>query len=654
MFKYTRALSLIVFVLIIGLSFVGCDDDGDESSQDARALTERDFFNNPDLFANPEEGVVVVFLEPGDAPEADNLTGGLGFDVIPHRYTRPLNHTYCFEDDNDESAHFMSLLNSDGEEVLRAPANGDCVTEVIEPGDYQMVLTHGEHVDQIDPVFLIPTIEDEQVAKRHSYVPVGFVRFFESINSFITPSAIAQFLPVTDPVTDTSDNVTTLISTNACVDCDLEDVDLTGNDLTFSDLTGADLSGANLSGIELFEALLTGANLSGADLSSADLRGTDLTSANLSNANLNNADLSSADLPFANLTGADITDADFSLADLTNATWIDGGTCDITSIGTCNVSSGTNPCSDVTIAGTSVVKCLLSETDSSVDLSDVLVVANTALSVFSTTVGVDTPMAIMAWGGEGGVGSNELITTGGDGGNGGFASTVTTLSDFQNSHGNTSLYYYLAQAGTLSNTDGDGGASTLVMLVESGPSSLDDMLLIAGGGAGGDSAGILNNGGDGGEGGIAASSIIGQGFIGVGQGIISGADGGSTDGDGLGGNGTNDGKDGIGGEGGQGFLGVNTSWLNGDPDVGSDGRGGNADDGFSSSGGGGGGGGYGGGGAGDGEPGAGGGSWSEVPTISCDGAPNNDSVPSSPGSIRDSFFDNSNGAVEIWIFADGC
>jgi len=53
----------------------------------------------------------------------------------------------------------MILRNSDGEEVLRVEANGVCVTEVIEAGDYEMVLTHGEHVDEIDTIFLIPTPE---------------------------------------------------------------------------------------------------------------------------------------------------------------------------------------------------------------------------------------------------------------------------------------------------------------------------------------------------------------------------------------------------------------------------------------------------------------------------------------------------------------
>ncbi|OQU29770.1 hypothetical protein EM59_023900, partial [Vibrio parahaemolyticus] len=87
--------------------------------------------------------------------------------------------------------------------------------------------------------------------------------------------------------------------------------------------------------------------------------------------------------------------------------------------------------------------------------------------------------------------------------------------------------------------------------------------------------------------------------------------------------------------------------------VGSDGRGGNADDSFSAGGGGGGGGGYGGGGAGDGGAGAGGGSWSIIPTITCNIAPTQDTMPSSPGSSGDDY-GSKNGAVEVWIFPNGC
>ena len=674
-----KNLGFVLLLCFISVGAIGGCNNNNGEQNDARAITEKEFAGDTNRFANPEKNVVVSFLEPGDAPQADNLTGSIGIDVIPYKYRRSINNTFCFEDDNDESLHFMILQNSQGEEVLSVQANGDCVTEVIQPGEYEIVLTHGEHVDQKQPIFLIPTLENGQATRIYKPIPSGFAGFLKSIHNFLTLPAIAQ--------TDTSLNVTTLLSTNACVDCDLSGVDLTGEDLTFADLSGADLSGANLSGIELFEALLVGAILSGANLSNTDLRGADLTGADLTNANLIGAILRLAILNAANLTGADITNADFENADLRNATWIDGSTCNISSIGACNISNGDlSPCESLTLGPTHdfnvAFKCLLPTVEKEVcadpcpidpelivpgcgectmidpedmvisaDLVDIL---NQVNSTFSVDLDTDTPMAIMAWGGEGGVGSNELITSGGDGGASGFASTVTTLSGFQSSFGQTTFFYYLAQAGTLSNVDGDGGSSTLVMLVESSPGSLDDMLLIAGGGAGGESASLISDGADGGQGGIAASSQIGQGFIGVGQGIIGGADGGSTDGTGIGGNGTNDGKDGIGGQGGQGFLGANSEWVNGDPGVGSDGRGGNADDGFSSSGGGGGGGGLGGGGAGDGEPGAGGGSWSVIPTISCNSAPNNDAVPSNPGTIRDDLFNNSNGAVEVWFFPDGC
>lgn len=453
---------------------------------------------------------------------------------------------------------------------------------------------------------------------------------------------------------------------------------MTGVDLTFADLTGADLSGANLSGVELFESILFKTILIHANLSRADLRGADLREADLSGAFLDNAFLSGANLTFADLTGASL---DFT--DLRFATWIDGGICDFTSIGACNISDdNASPCDTIALASDNIIKCLLptvvkevcadpcpadlalveegcgecTMTDPedlviSVDLVDIF---NQASSATSLDLDVDTPIAILAWGGEGGIGTNDLLTSGGDGGASGFASTVTTLSDFQDSFGQTTFFYYLAEAGDFGLTCGIGGASTLVMLVENSPGSLDDVLLIAGGGGGAEQSGTLSPGQDGGQGGIAAASVISMGFIGVGQGTFDGAEGGSTDGDGIGGSGGSsdaDGHDGIGGEGGN-PNGVNTQWLNGDPGVGSNGQGGESEDLDGC----GGGGGYGGGGVGDEAGGTGGGSWAHVPTSSCSLAPNFDTVPSNPGTIGDgeSSNESSNGAVEVWIFADGC
>ncbi|MCQ6508101.1 pentapeptide repeat-containing protein, partial [Vibrio parahaemolyticus] len=59
-----------------------------------------------------------------------------------------------------------------------------------------------------------------------------------------------------------------------------------------------------------------------------------------------------------------------------------------------------------------------------------------------------------------------LFNSGGDGGRGGFASTVTTLTDFLDNYGQTYFIFYIGENGTLSNEYGDGGSYTLVMTVE--------------------------------------------------------------------------------------------------------------------------------------------------------------------------------------------
>jgi len=547
------------FVLLIGFISLGAiggcgNNDGEQDS--TQALTENDFVEDPSLFANPEDGVVVSFLESADAPEADNLTGEPGFDVIPLRYTRTLNHTFCFEDDNDDSIHFMILRDSNGEEVLSAQANEGCVTEVIEAGDYEMVLTHGEHVDKIETIFLIPTVEEEQVTKRdefgqkeikttngfsskmHRHLPGGLLKYFESISNVFTHPARAQ-----DPVTELQ-NATTLINTNKCEDCDLMGLGFSGKDLTGAFLKGANLSLTDLSNTNLFQANLVDANL---------------TSANLAGANLNGAGLG----------GAILTDTVLSFA-----TWVTGFPCDIYSIGMCNTfNPNPSPCDSLTQSD-GIIKCLLSSTDNSIDLVDV---AQQVSSLFFLSV--DTPIAITAWGGKGGKGDCDSCifgTSGGRGGPSGFASTVTSVSDFDDNFGQTSLFYYLGETGDVDGFCGGGGASTLVMLVENSPSILD-VVLIAGGGGGATNGSITSSGDNGAIGGHAigttSDSSVGPG------GSVSGVQGGSVAGDGLGGNGGSsdaNGNDGIGGRGGENREGKIAVWSNGDPGVGSNGRGGNS------------------------------------------------------------------------------
>jgi hypothetical protein len=310
---FMKCIGIVLLLGFISLGAIGgCNNNGgDGSSQETQALTENDFVNDPNLFANPLEGVVALFLEHPDSEEPDNDTGNVGNDAIPYRYTQALNHTFCFTDDNDASEHFMILQNTDGVEVMRALANGGCVTEVIEAGDYQMILSHGEHVEEIDPLFLIPIPEEEQVTERYEfdqkefktanvfsskmyrYIPGGLVKFLENISNVFTRPARAQ-----DIVTELQ-NATTLINTNKCEGCDLMGLGFSGKDLSGADLTGANLSKTDLTSTNLTSAILTGASLNQADL----------TDAILTDANLNQADLTAAILVDANLSGASLMGA---------------------------------------------------------------------------------------------------------------------------------------------------------------------------------------------------------------------------------------------------------------------------------------------------------------------------------------------------------
>ena len=117
------------------------------------------------------------------------------------------------------------------------------------------------------------------------------------------------------------ENITKLLTTNECEQCDL---------------SGADLSNSNLRSAKLFGANLSDANLSHSDLYRADLHYTNLQNANLQNAYMKDADLKHADLRDADLRDADLTGADLNHkgsgghfdADLRGAIWIDGEKCE--------------------------------------------------------------------------------------------------------------------------------------------------------------------------------------------------------------------------------------------------------------------------------------------------------------------------------------
>jgi hypothetical protein len=247
-FLFYAALIIVTGAVFAGVSFIGkAQNGGDTVRQPGTALTENDFVKDPFLFAVPEAGVAVTFLENANSPSEPDDTGTVGMDIIPFKYVSGMNQTFCWQDDNKESRHFMTLVDSSGTEVLRVNANGDCVTQFINQGNYEMLIQHDDSTDQL------------------------------SATVFSTPEKNA----------DNSSETT--LSTNKCQGCDLSGADFSNAILTSVDLHGADLSGANLSNADL-----SGANLSDTLLASADLRGANLTNANLSGADLTNANLSGA------------------------------------------------------------------------------------------------------------------------------------------------------------------------------------------------------------------------------------------------------------------------------------------------------------------------------------------------------------------------
>lgn len=120
-------------------------------------------------------------------------------------------------------------------------------------------------------------------------------------------------------------------------------------------------SGCKFIGVELSQKKLIAANLMNANLQTANLQSSDLSHANLKYAQLHLTNLINVNFTKANLTGADmmganlsgtifkqanlsyanfrdaiISDTDFSNARLDNAIWVDGRTCKVNSIGSCN------------------------------------------------------------------------------------------------------------------------------------------------------------------------------------------------------------------------------------------------------------------------------------------------------------------------------
>ena len=119
--------------------------------------------------------------------------------------------------------------------MLKVEVNGDCVTKVIKKGNYQMLLHHDGKTEDTHPVFVIPD-QNVDLGANKTEMEQGIIKtvrriFDETLRNIgFSKEARAQSV---------SDNIQTLLKTNACPNCDLSNSNLSNAILFQADLTRA-------------------------------------------------------------------------------------------------------------------------------------------------------------------------------------------------------------------------------------------------------------------------------------------------------------------------------------------------------------------------------------------------------------------------------
>jgi len=266
-------ISFIFLLILASASFIGCEDNNNGSSQ--TVIIENNFVDDASLSADPETHNVIKFLEHPDSTDQQSDTGEIGNDVIPLNYKQTINHTYCWDDDDQDAEHFMTIIDSEGMEILRLGANEECITALIEAGSYEMVIHHDGKIEETLPIFIVP--ESTLMAKNQE---VKYEGILERADKFLSHIFLKYDMGFTETtMAQTAPSITTILNTLMCVGCNL---------------SGTDLSNLNFSSVNFFTANMTNTNLINTNLSGAILTNVIFTDANLTNANLTSATLSNA------------------------------------------------------------------------------------------------------------------------------------------------------------------------------------------------------------------------------------------------------------------------------------------------------------------------------------------------------------------------
>lgn len=258
---FRRLLPLLLLAALIN----GCGDNDKSASQVVISGPHRSAYHEHEFSGTssrtlPTDTVVVALEHPKSELHAAD-SGGAGFDEIPYTFPETKAYTFCIKDDDGE-AHFMTLRDSLGNEILRVVADGECVTKTITAGDYLATLTHGG-AGLTDP-------KPDTVFIQHQYGTTAAAAKSMSPRKTANSSDIEQIF----------------ISTSECVGCDFTNAqmdhhDFSGCDLKYSDFDQASLYGANFSNSQLQGTDFSGANLQTANLAGAQIQGSLLKKANL-------------------------------------------------------------------------------------------------------------------------------------------------------------------------------------------------------------------------------------------------------------------------------------------------------------------------------------------------------------------------------------
>lgn len=146
-----------------------------------------------------------------------------------------------------------------------------------------------------------------------------------AISSITALVSLTLFSPMTTAYSQ--EDLTQLLTTNKCNNCDLTNADLSGASLYGASIQQSDLAGATLNNALLRSSKLNGSNFTDATLTGAYLNAAVISSANFTNADLSGAILQNIQGDASIFNGATLTNADLNAAVLNCTTPATPSTC---------------------------------------------------------------------------------------------------------------------------------------------------------------------------------------------------------------------------------------------------------------------------------------------------------------------------------------